>query len=230
MSKLKLSISVVLSAWEDGKFVEVNESFTETFGFSREEVISKNATDLNLWKDPSEQESLVARVKSGEEVRNESVRLRAKNGKELEIIFNMIVINKATKPMVLSFGNPLTDNISVNRKKLPRSKSSKIALPTSYGFMFVKISEIVYLKASGNYTNVFLKNNQTYLVTRQLHDFEEILKSFNFFRIHHSTLIQIDYLEKYVRSDGGYVVMSNDTSLNISRRKKDSFLARVGCR
>jgi DNA-binding LytR/AlgR family response regulator len=199
----------------------------ETFGFSREDVISKKVRELNLWKDPTERDAFVARVKGGEEIRNEKVRMRAKNGQELDVAFSMLAINRANKPMLLSFGNPVTQEINSPRPASKR-KNAKIALPTAEGLTFIKISDIVYLKASGNYTNIYMKQKQTLLVTRQLHEFEETLKDHNFFRIHNSTLVQMDYIEKYVRNDGGYVVMSNKASLNISRRRKDLFLKRVG--
>lgn len=227
ITKLFASTPIVLSRWEDGAIMDINESFLETFGFRREDVISKTAAEFDLWKDPSEREAFVRRVKNGEEIRNEKVKFRIKSGEEIDVSFNMLAINRETKPMLLSFGNQISHEVQPLTPPLKR-KNAKIGLPTSEGLTFIKVSDIVYLKASGNYTNIYMRQNQTHLVTRQLHEFEEMLKGHNFFRIHNSTLVQLDYIERFVRNDGGYVVMSNKAALNISRRRKDLFLERVG--
>src|SRR6267154_655239 len=86
---------------------------------------------------------------------------------------------------------------------LGKPENAKIALPTAEGLTFIKVSDILYCKASGSYTEIFIKSGKKYLVSRQLHEYEDLLKDYHFFRIHHSTLIQMDYLEKYIRGDGG---------------------------
>jgi hypothetical protein len=107
---------------------------------------------------------------------------------------------------------------------------AKLALPTAEGLAFIRIADILYCKASGNYTEIYLKENKKYLVSRQLKEYEDLLKEYNFFRIHHSSLIHLDYIQSYVKGDGGYVIMSDNTSLDVSRRRKESFLERMGCR
>lgn len=106
-------------------------------------------------------------------------------------------------------------------------ENEKIALPTIDGFTFVRISDIVYFQASGNYTELFLVNGEKVLVSRQLKEYENCLSKANFFRIHHSYLVNLKYVKSYVKRDGGYVVMSNNVMLDISRRKKDAFLDRI---
>jgi hypothetical protein len=107
-------------------------------------------------------------------------------------------------------------------------EKTKIALPTSEGVTFIKILDIMYCKASGNYTEIYLKGGKKYLVSRQLKEYELQLSEHNFFRIHHSSLVHLDYLQHYIKGDGGYVVMSDNASLDVSRRRKDSFLERLG--
>lgn len=107
---------------------------------------------------------------------------------------------------------------------------AKLALPTTDGIAFIRIADILYCKASGNYTEIYLKDSKKYLVSRQLKEYEDLLKEYNFFRIHHSYLIHLDYIQSYVKGDGGYVIMSDNTSLDVSRRKKESFLERMGYR
>ena len=104
--------------------------------------------------------------------------------------------------------------------------NSKIALPMADGIQFVNRNEIVRCEACGNYTKIYLKENRTYLVARTLGEYEDLLAPYNFLRIHHAHLINLDHIEKYVRGEGGYVIMSDGAVVDISRRKKQDFLNR----
>jgi len=70
---------------------------------------------------------------------------------------------------------------------------------------------------------VFLKNKQKIVVSRTLKDIEEILEDYSFLRIHHSYLVNINEINKYVKGEGGYVVMSDGSSVDVSRSKKNCF-------
>lgn len=107
------------------------------------------------------------------------------------------------------------------------TENYKLALPTSDGLVFVKVNEILYCEASSNYTEIIMADNRKYIVSRTLKEYDDMLGEQNFFRIHHSYLINLNGIKKYVRGDGGYVVMSNDKSLQVSKRKKEGFLSRI---
>ena len=104
----------------------------------------------------------------------------------------------------------------------------KLALPTSDGLIFVKIEEIIYCEASSNYTQIFTNDGKKHLVSRTLKEYEDLLSDHNFYRIHNSFLINLDSIKKYVRGEGGYVIMNNDVSLDVSKRKKEGFLSKLG--
>ena len=104
----------------------------------------------------------------------------------------------------------------------------KLALPTSDGLVFVKTNDILYCEASSNYTQFTLSQNRKFLVSRTLKEYDDLLSGQNFFRIHHSYLINLDAIMKYVRGDGGYVIMNDNRSLDVSKRKKVAFLTRIG--
>lgn len=106
----------------------------------------------------------------------------------------------------------------------------KIALPTSDGLIFVKVSDILYCEAASNYTQILTKDGKKHIVSRTLKEYDEMLSEHEFYRIHNSYLINLNALKRYVRGDGGYVVMSNDISLDVSKRKKEAFLAKLGAR
>jgi len=111
-----------------------------------------------------------------------------------------------------------------------RSENYKLALPISDGLIFIRAKDILYCKASGNYTEIFMIDGKKHLVSRQLKEYEDMLDTRDFFRIHHSFLINLNFVKSYVRGEGGHVVMSDNTSIDVSRRKKEAFMDRIGSR
>jgi len=107
------------------------------------------------------------------------------------------------------------------------SKQHKLAIPSSDGLVFVKITDIVYCEASSNYTTFFIADGKKYIVSRTLKEYEDMLADNDFFRIHNSYLINLNAIKKYIRGDGGQVVMVNDATLDVSKRKKESFLKKI---
>ena len=115
----------------------------------------------------------------------------------------------------------------IHNLKPVSAQKYKLALPTSDGLVFVKIDEIVYCEAEGNYTQIHLTNGTKHLVSRTLKEYDDMLTEQDFFRIHNSYLINLNLIKNYVRGEGGYVVMTNGKSLDVSRRKKESFLLKL---
>ena len=111
---------------------------------------------------------------------------------------------------------------------LNNKQPKRITIPASDGLRFINMEDIVYLEASNNYTNIYLSTNQKLLVSRTLKDFEDMLPSDTFLRIHHSTIINKFYVEKYIRGEGGQVVMRHGKVLDVSKRKKSEFLLAIG--
>jgi two-component system LytT family response regulator len=104
------------------------------------------------------------------------------------------------------------------------SSDKKIALGMSDKIMYVNISDILYCEASGPYTNVYLKNGKSTLTSRPLGEFETQLEEYNFFRIHHTYLINLNRVIEFQRQEGGYAVMENEVKLDVSQRKRKDFL------
>lgn len=104
-------------------------------------------------------------------------------------------------------------------------KIRKLAIPSLEGIELFDTDDIIFCKAEGSYTTLCLKNKQTTLVSRNLKDFENFLVDSGFCRVHHSFLINLKHVQRYVKGDGGYVVLSENHHVDISRRKKDEFLA-----
>jgi len=106
----------------------------------------------------------------------------------------------------------------------------QIAIPSSDGFVFVKVSSIIYLESEGAYTKFFLRNNEKITTSKNIKEYEDLLADHNYFRIHKSYIINMSEIVKYVRGEGGYVLMSimdkdnRNKALDVSRRRKDDFL------
>ncbi len=128
---------------------------------------------------------------------------------------------------LLKYQNKQTpEKLDVLRQSLSdsRSQNDKITISTNEGVEFFEINQIVRIESSSNYSKIFFKDGKNILVTKLLKDFEEILLPYRFFRIHNSHLINLSYLKKYIRGDGGQVVLQNNEVIDVSRRKKEEFL------
>jgi two-component system LytT family response regulator len=110
----------------------------------------------------------------------------------------------------------LLENI---RRKVDNFK--RIALSTSDGIHLFEISDIIRCESEDNYTKFFIKNNKPILISKTLKEYEDLLTEHGFERIHQSHLINLVYLKSYIKRDGGYVVMADNSNLPISQRKKE---------
>ncbi len=109
-----------------------------------------------------------------------------------------------------------------------RSQEERIAVPTGDGLEFLSIKNILRLESNSNYSKIFLVDGRNMVVTRLLKDFESLLEPYQFYRIHHSHLVNLKYIQKYIRGDGGQVVMQNGDTIDVARRKKEEFLKLLG--
>ncbi len=136
-------------------------------------------------------------------------------------------VNRAVEKRTLSKPNERLELLLENVMN-EKIKFRRIAIPTTEGLQFIKINDIIYLEASANYTKFHLCNNIKYTVSKTLKEFEDILPFDIFIRIHNSYIISKNYVEKYIRGEGGQVVLSNGSVLDISKRKKAEFLKAIG--
>jgi|SRR6185436_13373600 len=109
----------------------------------------------------------------------------------------------------------------------PKEKLSTLSVPTGDGFLMLKISDIIWCAAANYYTVFHLQNKTEIVVTKTLKDFEELLNDSGFIRIHHSHMINIAHMKRYIKGEGGQVEMSNGKTLDVSRRKKEELLLRT---
>ncbi|GLU51478.1 putative response regulatory protein [Dyadobacter frigoris] len=104
----------------------------------------------------------------------------------------------------------------------------KIPVPSLRGITFVPLTDILYLSSEGNYTMIYLENKQKIVSSRNLGDYEAMMANLNFFRIHHSTVINLWHIREYLRGEGGSVVLKDGTELDVSKRRKKEFMEVIG--
>ncbi|MCU7550496.1 LytTR family DNA-binding domain-containing protein [Chitinophagaceae bacterium LB-8] len=102
---------------------------------------------------------------------------------------------------------------------------NKIAVPTSEGFELILADQVIRCEADNNYTHIFLKHNLKITACRTLKEMQEQIQDFRYFlRVHNSHIVNLNEVSKYIRGEGGYLVMSDGSSVNVSKSRKDSLL------
>ena len=138
-------------------------------------------------------------------------------------------LRKAVKKAVQS-NNPVSpQQIKVLLQKLsnPTIAMNRIAIPTMEGLRMIFVESIISCKADRNYTIIMLKDNQKIIASRSLKEMEEMLEDYSFIRVHHSYLVNLNEVEKYVKGEGGYLLMSDASTIDVSRSRKDLLLKKL---
>ncbi len=121
------------------------------------------------------------------------------------------------------------EKIDILRSSLNDNKTQedKIAIATTEGLEFIPIKNILHIESNSNYSKIFFQDHHTLTVTKLLKDFEDMLVPYRFYRVHNSHLINLNYIQKYLRGNGGRVMMQDGTEIEVARRKKEDFLKRI---
>ena len=124
---------------------------------------------------------------------------------------------------------PSMENLQFLIQNLKRADDnySKITLPTGNAYEIVSIKDIIRCEAEGSYTNFILIGGKKLMVSASMKHYEDLLPTNDFIRIHHHHLININHVLRFLKVDGGYAIMSDNSQLEISRRKKDAFLEKL---
>ncbi len=111
-----------------------------------------------------------------------------------------------------------------NIRQSAKPSVQRIALTTGDGMLFVPTQDILYCQAESNYTSVVLVGGRKVLVSKVLKDIDEALSGPDFFRKHNSYLINLNHIKKYVRGEGGYIIMEDGANISISRSRRQEFM------
>ena len=118
---------------------------------------------------------------------------------------------------------PNKEQLAVLQSSLKESNNDiqKISLHTSEKIIVIELMDIIYCKSDNNYTTFFLENKTKILVSKTLKYYSDMLKEFNFLRVHQSYLINIKYIKEFIKSDGGYLILKDNSNIPVSVRKRN---------
>lgn len=116
------------------------------------------------------------------------------------------------------------DLYQAKRPSLESGISDKLAISTTEDIELVKHSEIIYAKASNNYTEIYLKEGNTKLISKTLKFVSAQLPDTSFFRVHKSYLVNLNHISRYRKADGGMLIMSDEAEIPVSSDKKEDLL------
>ncbi len=138
-------------------------------------------------------------------------------------------LKKAVQKVKERIQIPLPQQLEILMQKIrqPSHPVNKVALPTIEGLQMIPVDTIISCESDDNYTILQLKGQKKMLVTRSLKDMEEILEQHSFIRVHRSYLVNLNEIEKYIKGDGGYLVMSDGASVDVAKNKKEVLLKRL---
>ena len=134
-----------------------------------------------------------------------------------------IAVAKAEKRLNREYLNKNLEAL-LNNIKSGSQNNHRIALSTLEGLLFVSVSDIIYCESSGPYTKFIFKQADKIVTSKHLKEYEDLLIGYEFFRIHKSYLVNLQEIQKYIRGEGGQLIMSNGAALSVSKQRKENFL------
>ena len=101
---------------------------------------------------------------------------------------------------------------------------NKIAIASIEGILFIPVKEIIRVESLNNYSKLYLITGKNIVASKTLKHLEEMLTPYRFFRPHKSHLINLEYISKYIRGEGGVIIMADGSEVDVSRQRKQDFL------
>lgn len=132
-------------------------------------------------------------------------------------------VNKLQKLIHPKAANPLAESLPAS----PLQSHYRLPVASSDGIKLVNLDQILYLEADKNYTVFYFTNGKQHVASRNLAHFESMLPAYSFFRSHNSFIINLSFVDRYIRGEGGFVEMNNGKQLEVSRKKKPELLQRL---
>jgi two-component system LytT family response regulator len=136
-------------------------------------------------------------------------------------------VKRAKKRILEKAGSKNIEAFLHNVKQKQSSANMKLCIPSLKGFQVVELDDILYAEASGNYTNFHFDRQHSICTSKPIHEYEELLADAGFVRIHKSYLVNLLHIKEYLKGEGGSVILSNGTEIEVARRKKEPFLDKM---
>lgn len=100
----------------------------------------------------------------------------------------------------------------------------KLVLKTAESIYMIDIKDIIRCEADGSYTTFYINDSRKIMVSKNLKEYEDILTEYNFFRPHHSHLVNLDYMLSFEKREGGHIVMKDKSMVPVATRRKDELM------
>src|SRR5678816_2271598 len=138
-------------------------------------------------------------------------------------------LRTAIQKVIQRSQKPITQQLEILLQKIhqPSTPINKLAMPTMEGLQMIPVDSIINCESDSNYTILQLKNSKKLIVSRTLKEIEELLEEHSFVRVHRCYLANMNEVEKYVKGEGGYLVMSDGTTIDVARNKKEVLLKKL---
>jgi len=104
---------------------------------------------------------------------------------------------------------------------------TKMSIAALDGIYFVNIKDIVRFEAEDNYTHIFLDTGERITASKTIKAYEDLLAPYNFYRVHKRHVINLNFMRKFVKGDGGYLIMDDDIKIEVSRRRRPAFMEKM---
>lgn len=129
-------------------------------------------------------------------------------------------VNKAFK-----LGKSQNDKLSIGALMSNLIKNEKkIVLKTLEAINIVNVKEIIRCESDSSYTVFYMTDLSKIMVSKPLKEFDELLTEYGFFRVHQSHLINITFIKRFDRADGGMLIMSDNSQIPVATRKKEKLM------
>lgn len=130
-------------------------------------------------------------------------------------------VNKAVAKCMQKKQNLQLENLLQVLKNNQQKEEHRIALSSAKETRFVKTNDIIRCESSNNYTSFFLMNGEKIITSKPIFEYEEILEGYGFIRCHQSHLVNKKFIKSWIKEDGGYLLLDDQSQIPISRQKKE---------
>ena len=121
-------------------------------------------------------------------------------------------ISQETVDLLHNHTNPVSQEVN------------RVAIPSMDGLDIIKVEKILYLEAEGNYTTIYIHEQEQLVSSKNIKEYEYVLPSYRFVRVHHKYLVNLDHIKKYLKGRGGSLIMSNGKHIDVSRNRKQDLM------
>ena len=138
-------------------------------------------------------------------------------------------LEKAVQRVAKKINPPVSQQLEILLQKInqPAITVQRIALPTMQGLEFVPVESILHCSSNNNYTEFFLADKKKLLVSRTLKEVEDMLADHSFLRVHNSYIVNLNAVTRYVKGEGGYLVMTDGSTIDVSRSRKEMLMQKL---